>query len=56
MTGKLYTGPKAAGAVEVVASCENRLSAIEAKLTLLTWMLGFIIAASVAILIKLLVT
>jgi hypothetical protein len=55
MTGKLYTGLKAAGVVEE-ASYENRLSAIEAKLTLHAWMLGFTIAASIAILIKLLVT
>lgn len=56
MTGKLHAGLKAAGGVEVVASYENRLSVIEAQLRLHNWMLGFNLAATVAILLKLLVT
>ncbi len=32
---------KAAAAAEEVASFENRLASVEAKLSLLTWMIGF---------------
>lgn len=35
---------KAVLAAEEVAAYENRLAAIESRLTLLTWMVGFLIA------------
>jgi len=58
MMGKLHEALTRAGAdansareaAEEVANCENRISRVEADLTLLKWMLGFNIAMTLAIL------
>lgn len=60
MLGSLYDAlteakvpaEKARRAAEEVASYDNRISAVEAKLTLLQWMVGFNIAVSIAILAR----
>jgi hypothetical protein len=44
---------KAAAASEEVAAYENRLASIDTRLTLLTWMVGFVIAIVLAIATKL---
>ena len=46
------TTEKAEKAAEEVASYENRLAGIETRLTLLTWMVTFNLAATVALLFK----
>jgi hypothetical protein len=46
---------KAGRAAEAIAGYENRFSRIETDLTLIKWMLGFNLALSVAILVKLMV-
>jgi hypothetical protein len=63
MLSKLYTAlreanvpeDKAAAAAEEVAGFENRLANVEARLSLLTWMVGFQLALTVVILGKLFV-
>jgi hypothetical protein len=57
MLAKLYTALREAGAdddkareaAEEVASFENRLANVEAKLMLLTWMVGFNLILTLAI-------
>lgn len=57
MMGRLYAAlreanvpeDKATAAAEEVAGFENRLSGVEAKITVLQWMVGTHIALSVAI-------
>jgi hypothetical protein len=46
---------KASSAAEAIAGYENRFSRVETDLTLLKWMVGFNLALSAAILIKLMV-
>jgi len=43
---------KANKAAEELAGYENRLSGVEARLTLLTWMVGVVIAMLIPLLIK----
>jgi hypothetical protein len=58
MMGNLYRALKNAGveddaatqAAEEVAGYDNRLSGIEARVTLLTWMVGTNVALSIAVL------
>ena len=60
MLGELYDALKEAGASEVsarsaataVASYENRFSRIEGDLLVVKWMLGFVLAGIVALLVK----
>jgi hypothetical protein len=62
MIAELYDALKAAGApddqarkaAEVVAGYENRFAKIENDLNLLKWMIGFNMAATVGVLVKLL--
>ena len=57
MLGKLYTALEATGlpaataaaAAEEVAAYENRIANIETKLTVLTWMIAFNLALTVAL-------
>ena len=57
MLAKLYTALREAGvddikareAAEEVASFENRLSTVEASLTILKWVVGFNLASTIAI-------
>jgi hypothetical protein len=59
--GKLYAALREAGADEVkareaaeeAAAFENRLANVEARLLLLTWMVGFNLVMTVAIMSKL---
>jgi hypothetical protein len=44
----------AAKAAEEVAGYENRLAGVDGRLTLLTWMVGFNLAATLGVLFKLL--
>jgi hypothetical protein len=61
MLGKLHDALVQAGADEVrareaseeVAEYENRLAHVESDLTLLKWMVGFNLAMSIAILLRL---
>jgi len=61
MMGALYAALQGAGvpedkaraAAEEVASYESRISSMESKLTLLTWMVAFNLAMSAAIIVKL---
>jgi hypothetical protein len=61
MMGKLYAALRAANvpdekaqaAAEEVAGFENRLASVEARLNLLTWMVGFNLAMTTAILWRL---
>jgi hypothetical protein len=46
---------KAQRAAEEVAGYENRLAAIESRLTLLTWMVGTNVALTMAVFFRLLV-
>ena len=63
MLGKLYAALRLAQipddtareAAEEVAGYENRLASVESTLKLLTWMIGFNLALSIGILIKLMV-
>jgi len=60
MLGKLYTAlreagvdaDKARGASEEVATYENRIANIEAKLTVLIWMAGFNLVMTVTLIGK----
>jgi hypothetical protein len=60
MLGSLYDAlisggiakDKAQKAAEEVAGYETRLAAIEARLTLLTWMVGIVIAGIIALLLR----
>ncbi|KAB2870959.1 MAG: integrase [Bauldia sp.] len=61
MMGSLYDALRSGGieddkarkAAEEVAGYENRLASIESRLGLLTWMVGFNIAFTVGVLLKL---
>ena len=63
MLGKLYAALRLAQipddtareAAEEVAGYENRLASVESTLKLLTWMIGFNLALSIGILVKLMV-
>lgn len=63
MMGKLYSALRAGGvpeieaveAAEEVAGFENRLAGVEARLLLLQWMLGFNLALTVTVVVKLFV-
>ena len=63
MISEVYDAFKAAGApedkakaaAEALAGYENRFTKVDADLSLLKWMIGFNIAATVGILIRLLV-
>lgn len=51
----LSAGVSAEKAAKAVASYDNRLNKIEADLSLLKWMVGFVLASQIAIVVKLFV-